>query len=194
MTKVKNANTDIDEFDEFEEQEEKKAENAKVTFEIPSDMDPKSMEALMKKMNRITTEHLAHDKVISDGRKKYIEQSKVRYICEVYSNRPKWPDFEMYISNPKNDKPVPLRGLCGVRLKEGLTKYAIDRLEAAHEYYFVSGWNMTSSDIMQVDSAMVLTHKKVKRPLYSVRVFGEVENPIPVGQKIGRSKVLKDRD
>lgn len=182
MTTKKSKEPAKDEFDEFDEQ------FVEVNFKIPKGMDPKSVQAIMKKMDQVTADTVAADKSLSDGRKQYIEESKIRYQCIIESNRPGWPDFEMVISNPVSDKPVILRGLCGVLLEDGLTKYAIDILKEAHEWYSVPGWSMSPADIMQVDSAMILTHKKQKRRLYSVLVYDEVDNPIPVGQKIGQPK------
>ena len=188
-TENKSVTVEKDEFDEFDEQIAKKeAEFIKVTYEIPKGMDPTSVQAIMKKMEQVTADQIKKDKTVSIGRKQYIEDSKIRYVCEISSNRTGWPDFEMVISNPENDRPVILRGLCGVLLEEGLTKYALDRLREAHEWHSVKGWSMSPADIMQVDSAMVLTHKKQKRRLYSVLVYDEVDNPIPVGQKIGQAK------
>jgi len=182
MTTKAKAKKEMDEFDEFDEQ------FVEVNFKIPKGMDPKSVQAIMKKMDQITADTVEADKSLSAGRKKYIEESKIRYQCEVHSNRAGWPDFEMVISNPENDRPVILRGLCGVLLEEGLTKYALDRLIEAHEWYSVEGWSMSPADIMQVESAMVLTSKKQKRLLYNVIIHDEVDNPIPVGQKIGQPK------
>ena len=180
-TKVKENKPEMDEFDEFDEQ------FAEVTFKIPKGMDSRSVKSIIKKMEQITADTIESDKSVSAGRKKYIEESKIRYQCEISSTRG-WPDFEMVISNPTNDRPVILRGLCGVLLEEGLTKYALDILKEAHEWHSVDGWSMSPSDIMQVESAMVLTHKKVKRRIFSVIVYDEVDNPIPVGQKIGQPK------
>lgn len=182
-TKAKsNKTVEKDEFDEFDEQ------FAEVTFKIPKGMNPKSVQAIMKQMERVTAETIESEKAVTIGRQKYIDESKVRYVCEIHSNRTGWPDFEMVISNPVNDRPVILRGLCGVLLEEGLTKYALDRLKNAHEWYAVDGWSMSPSDIMQVESAMILTSRKQKRLLYSVIIHDEVDNPIPVGQKIGQPK------
>lgn len=175
-----------DEFDEFDEQ------FAEVTFKIPKGMDSKSVSAIMKRMEQVTAETIKSDEEVSAGRRQYIEESKIRYKCEVHSNRG-WPDFEMVISNPVNDRPVILRGLCGRLLEDGLTKYSLDILKQAHEWHAVEGWSMSPADIMQVESAMVLTSKKVKKMLFSVVIHDEVDNPIPVGVKIGQPKTRANR-
>lgn len=175
-----------DEFDEFDEQ------FAEVTFKIPKGMDPKSVQSIMKRMEQVTAETIKAEESVSAGRKKYIEESKIRYQCEIHSTRG-WPDFEMVISNPENDRPIILRGLCGTLLEQGLTKFALDRLKQAHEWHAVEGWSMSPADIMQVESAMVLTSKKQKKMLFSVVMHDEVENPIPVGTKIGQPKKRANR-
>lgn len=183
---------DLDEFDALEPSasESGDEESMKITFDVPKGMDPKSLKAVMDSVKSVTAAQLQNDEAVAVGRKKYIEQSKVRYVCEVTSNRtPQWPDFELYISDPKTDRPIPVRGLCGQRIEDGLTKFVIDRLQQAHEWVSVEGWSMSAADIMQMSSVMVLTHKKAKKPLYSVIVYEEVSNPTPVGQKIKQKKL-----
>jgi len=168
-----------DEFDDFDDQ------FSEITLKIPNNVSKESAALLMKQFEKLTADQIRSEKEVSAGRQKYIDESKIRYVCQIDSTRG-WPDFEMVLSDPENDSPVILRGLCGEMLEQGLTKYAIDRLKEAHEWHSVPGWSMNASEIMQEESVRVDLYKKKKHRLFSVLVYDEVDNPIPVGVKKGQ--------
>jgi len=176
----------VDEFEEFD------AEYAEITLKIPNNLSKASAAVLMKQFEKLTADVVNKENSVSAGRQQYIDECKVRYVCQIDSTRG-WPDFEMVLSNPDNDRPIILRGLCGVMIEEGLTKFAIDRLKEAHEWYSVPGWSMSAAEIMVEESVQVDLYKKKKRRLFSVLVYDEVDNPLPVGTKKGQRPLSKNK-
>jgi len=161
------------------------SKSTKVAFEFPEGTSPEVMEKVMAQMARLTADQTKAQDGIDAGRAQYIAECKTRYRCMVNSLRPGWDSFELTISHPVTDAPIVVRGRCGVILEDGLTKYAIDCLRQSHDFRIEAGRSMTIEQILAADSAMVLDTKQVKQPHYSVEVYGEVENPKPVGTKIG---------
>lgn len=175
----------VDELEDFAPTEESKTMD--ISFKIPKGMKADSVKAVMRQVERMTSDQMKLDEGVSAGRKKYIEQSKIRYKCIVESNVKGVPIFELIIPSKKLGKPIVVRGQCGVLLEEGLTKHVIDRLQEAHEFVSVEGWSIPMSKVMEVKSVYVSTMKRVKRRLFNVLIYEEVNNPIPLGVKIGKA-------
>lgn len=189
-------NTPTDEFSELDDAPVKapakrkspvKSSGTKVALEFPEGTDPKLIESITASMGKMVKEQVAASQGISDGRQKYLEESKVRYRCRVNSLRPGWNHFEMIIAD-ENDNPKPLRGKCGVIIEQGLTMFAIRSLQRTHDFRTEQGRSMTIDQIMSSDSTLVLDYKRVKQPHYSVEILGVVENPLPLSAKIGGGK------
>lgn len=159
--------------------------DSEVSFKFPKGTDPKMIKQIMSQMGKVTESQIKEAQGMEAGRRQYIEECKKRYVCIVQSLRPGWDHFEMIVSNPANDKPVPVRGRCGVVLEEGLTKYVIDQLNNTHDYRMEKGRSMTIQQILDVDQAFVTNQKQVKQYHYRVDIIREKENPKPVGAKIG---------
>lgn len=164
------------------------SESTDMNISFPAGTDPEIIKNVMASVSRLTADVTKAAKAISEGRKVYIKQCKRRFKCIVQSNRPGWDHFELIVSNPFNDQPVPVRGRCGVILEAGLTQYVINELNNTHDYRTEKGRSMTIEQILSTDAAMVLDHKAVKQYHYRVDILEEVENPIPVGNKVGSFK------
>ena len=159
--------------------------DSEVSFKFPKGTDPKLINEIMGQVGRMTQNQIEAAKGVEEGRLKYIEQCKKRYVCIVQSLRPGWDHFELIISNPTNDKPVTVRGRCGVILEEGITKYVIDQLNNTHDFRMEKGRSMTIQQILDVDQAFVNDKKAVKQYHYRVDILREKEEPKAVGTKIG---------
>ena len=180
-----------DAFAELDTPPEKKAPVKKApvkgpsfSFELPAGVDPKLAEKITANLGKMVRDQIAASDGVSNGRLKYLEESKKRYRCVVSSLRPGWDHFEMMIPD-LNDNPKPVRGRCGVILEDGLTMFAIRQLQYTHDYRTEKGQSLSIDQILSSDTALVLTHKSVKQPHYSVEILGEVENPRQLNEKIG---------
>lgn len=155
------------------------AENVNLTISLPKGTSSKVMKQAIDKIGDMTMKEMDADGSANEGRLQYMREGGRRWVCKVDALMKGMTTFEMAVPVPSNpDIPVIVRGRCGVVLKDGLTKFVIDRL---NEAYYVE----TEEDTSPRGSRNIgVDHKAVKRPLFRVNVMDEIPNPKPVG-KIG---------
>lgn len=161
----------------------------KVAFDFPEGTDSKVIQDTMAQMGRIAKQNAEAQNAMSVGKAKYVEQCKRRFKVIVTSLRRGWNTFEMIISDPITDRPIPVRGKCGVILEKGVTQYVINQLNYTHSHRTENGRSMTIDQILSSDVAIVMETKTVKEYHYRVEIIEEVTDPIPVGVAIGNTVI-----
>jgi len=100
-----------------------------------------------------------------------------RIECTVRATQPSASKvFKLNVPHPTNGNPILIEGRCGIRIKEGLTEYAISCLERAYTNVMV--------EVPEAERTgdVGLTHRRQRVPMYNVEKHGEVKDPKPIGK------------
>lgn len=137
-----------------------------------------SSPAPAKKATKSRKKEKTPAEIAAERKADYKARMSRRWRCQVNSMRKGVQHFELIVPSPSNpDKPIPVRGHCGVIIEEGLTKYVIDQLQSEHHMELMEV--PTPSNPSGEDQG--LNHRSVPVYHYQVQVFEEVENPKPLG-------------
>lgn len=161
------------------EKVEPSEKGVEVGMKFPPGTDPEVIRKIMEQVGRQTAKMAASKSEMDKQKEKYQAEGHRRWRCTVHSMREGMNHFEVTVPHPKTDKPVTIRGYCGVIIEEGLPLYAIECLKYDHSFRMekIPNPNLTAS--------LALTMRAVKMRHYDVEVHEEVENPKPIGS-IGR--------
>jgi hypothetical protein len=177
---------ELEDFDEpaagllTETEKSKPTDNAvKVGMEFPAGTDPAMISKIMAQVGRQTAITAANKSEMDKQKEKYQAQGHRRWKCTVNSLRKGMNHFEVTVPHPKTDKPITIRGYCGVIIEAGLPLYAINCLKYEHSF------RMEKVPYVDPSSSLAITTRSVKERHYDVEVHEEVENPAPLGS-IGR--------
>lgn len=180
MTKAQNELTVEDELGDIPASSD---DGMNVNLRFPKGTNPQAVRAAMAAVQRITAREVKKIGAMDANRELYMKEGGRRWKCRVNSMRKGIKTFETIIADPKNpDRPVPVRVRCGVIISQGLTKFTIDCIKYEHSY------SMELIENINPNASMALQYKQVRVPHYSVDVFEEIENPLPVG-KVGHRAV-----
>lgn len=155
-----------------------------IDMTFPKGTSPQAIKAAMNAVSKITTREAQKIDAMDVERDKYAKEGGRRWKCMVESMRPGVKTFETIISDPKTDRPVPVRLRCGLVIEDGLTRATINAIDYEHSFRMEE---IEEGNINRLAS-MALTSRKVRVPHYKVTVFEEVKNPLPVG-RVGHGAV-----